>query len=212
MTQTIDLKKLERKAYRSTFQDGLWDIMLGLIILALGVIPLLTELKLGDFWSSMLLIPFYLFGYFIFTQGKRRFTIPRMGMIKFGPMRKKKRRKIILFLMAALLIGLLAGVIFLKIILMADWLPVAFLMVLIFVSFNLGAHYLDFSRLTVYGAILTLFVPLGEILFRKGFLSHHGFPMIFGTSGILMIVTGIVLFIRFLRKYPLPTEEVLHGE
>ena len=32
MLNTIDLKQIERKAYRSTFEDGLMDMLLGAII------------------------------------------------------------------------------------------------------------------------------------------------------------------------------------
>ena len=30
MTGDVNLKELEKKAFKSTFQDGLWDIQLGL--------------------------------------------------------------------------------------------------------------------------------------------------------------------------------------
>ncbi len=90
MLNKINLTEIEKKAFKSTFQDGLWDIMLGLVILAVGIIPLLSSWNLGDFWSSMLLIPFYIIGYTIFNLGKRRITVPRMGLLKIGPLRQKK--------------------------------------------------------------------------------------------------------------------------
>ena len=31
MSTQLNLKEIERKAFRSTYQDGLWDIHLGLI-------------------------------------------------------------------------------------------------------------------------------------------------------------------------------------
>ena len=37
MSETLDLKALEARAYRSFFADGLWDIFLGLTLLAFGV-------------------------------------------------------------------------------------------------------------------------------------------------------------------------------
>ena len=39
MTQNINLKALEKKAWRSVFQDGLWDIFLGLLLMAFGLRP-----------------------------------------------------------------------------------------------------------------------------------------------------------------------------
>ncbi|MFW9872823.1 MAG: hypothetical protein ACFFG0_06950 [Candidatus Thorarchaeota archaeon] len=37
MVEPIELKKLEKKAYKSTFQDGIWDIFMGMILLNLGL-------------------------------------------------------------------------------------------------------------------------------------------------------------------------------
>jgi len=37
MTDNLDLKELEKKAWRSTFQDGLWDIYFGLLIFGMGI-------------------------------------------------------------------------------------------------------------------------------------------------------------------------------
>ena len=38
---TIDLQDLERKAFRSNFQDGLWDIFLGLMLVQMCFGPIL---------------------------------------------------------------------------------------------------------------------------------------------------------------------------
>ena len=38
MSQTIDLKKVERKTFRSFFGDGLMDIYLGGLLLATGML------------------------------------------------------------------------------------------------------------------------------------------------------------------------------
>ncbi|MFH1941178.1 MAG: hypothetical protein ABIL68_03660, partial [bacterium] len=60
MIQALDLKALEKKTFRSTFEDGLWDIFIGLIFLQFAVAPLLNDLGLGDFWSSFVFLPVYL--------------------------------------------------------------------------------------------------------------------------------------------------------
>ena len=38
MAQKISLKHAERKVFRMTFQDGLWDIYIGIILFGLGII------------------------------------------------------------------------------------------------------------------------------------------------------------------------------
>jgi len=52
MEHDIDMKELEKKAWKSTFQDGLWDIMLGLVFF----IPAVNGLIKG---SDYTLIPLY---------------------------------------------------------------------------------------------------------------------------------------------------------
>ena len=37
MSESIDLKSLEKKAYRSVFNDGLWDLFIGMLILNFGL-------------------------------------------------------------------------------------------------------------------------------------------------------------------------------
>ena len=41
MTEPLNLKEIEKKAWRSTFEDGLWDIYLGSLFFIMGVSPLL---------------------------------------------------------------------------------------------------------------------------------------------------------------------------
>ena len=42
MQPEINLKELERRAWRSVFQDGLWDIYLGLLLMAMAILTLLV--------------------------------------------------------------------------------------------------------------------------------------------------------------------------
>ena len=58
MSQEVDLKEAERKVFRSTFQDGLVEIMLGCIVLMFAIGPFLSP-YLGDFWSSAVFLPFW---------------------------------------------------------------------------------------------------------------------------------------------------------
>ncbi len=44
MSTNIDLNKLEQKAYRTNFQDGLWDIFLGLLLFQSVIDLVLYEL------------------------------------------------------------------------------------------------------------------------------------------------------------------------
>ena len=43
MSDYIDLKKLERKAFTSIFQDGFFDIYLGILFIGIGLLISLPE-------------------------------------------------------------------------------------------------------------------------------------------------------------------------
>jgi hypothetical protein len=58
MFQKISLKEAERKAFKASFDDGLWDIFLGCFFLIFAIGPYLSP-TLGDFWSSMVFLPFW---------------------------------------------------------------------------------------------------------------------------------------------------------
>ena len=95
MSEVIDLKALEKKAYTSIFQDGLLDIFIGLI-----VIGWITN-SLGDFFDTIIVI-IILFSYYIlvctlFILMKKFISVPRMGQAKFGPIRKLNVKRFIIF-------------------------------------------------------------------------------------------------------------------
>jgi hypothetical protein len=51
MSQSISLKELERKAFRSTFQDGLWDMYLGFLLLMMGMGLVLRAFNTSVIWT-----------------------------------------------------------------------------------------------------------------------------------------------------------------
>ncbi len=58
MSHSISLKEVERKVFTSTFRDGVWDIVLGLWLLAMGFAVLLEEvIPLSDLWIIVLSLP-----------------------------------------------------------------------------------------------------------------------------------------------------------
>ena len=58
MNTTESLKKLERRAYRSTFEDGVYDIQFGLLFLVFAWIAVLEALGVSRFIGySLFIIP-----------------------------------------------------------------------------------------------------------------------------------------------------------
>ena len=74
MSEKIDLKELERRAFRSTFQDGLWDIFLGLLLLNMGGGTLLGGSGMSPLWAMVVLTGFagmVLLGFWAGSRGGR---------------------------------------------------------------------------------------------------------------------------------------------
>ena len=213
MSQTINLKELERKAFRSTFQDGLWDMYLGFLLLIMGMGPVLPALNKSVTWTLVILLMLSVLAWMAFWAGKKFITIPRMGRVKFGPQRKAKLKKTRAVLFLSALLGVILFV------LRATWnmewaaripIPAYIWAVQAIVVFGLGAYFLDVSRFYAYGVFYAIPVPVGIVLLQNTGLPGFMF-LPFGVSGGIMVIVGVGLFIRFLREYPVVPEEASYG-
>jgi hypothetical protein len=204
--KTIDsLKEIERRAYRSTFDDGIYDIQFGLLLLILAWIPTLETVGISRFVGYALLI---LSVILIPWLGKRYITIPRMGAVEFGP--KRKSRKLLL-----LWIGIGVVLLTLPVMIMIVGQDVSgrlgWPMIAMFVApvLSIAVCFLDLPRLYIYAALLIACVVEAEFL-----LEHVGSPLnaliSFGIPGGIISAIGILLLLTFVRKYPKPTPEVSH--
>jgi len=209
MSHTINLKELERKAFRSTFQDGLWDMYLGFLLLTMGMGPVLPALNTSVMWTLVILLMLSVLAWLAFWAGKKFITTPRMGLVKFGPQRKAKLKKTRAVLCLSALLGVIMFV--LRAMWNVEWaaripIPAYVWAVQAIVVFGLGAYFLDVSRFYAYGVLYAIPVPVGFLLLQNTGLPGFMF-LPFGVSGVVMVLIGAVLFIRFLRNYPLLPEE-----
>lgn len=70
----------------------------------------------------------------------------------------------------------------------------------ILVGFSLASFFLGIPRVFFYGLILAVAPLAGEALWVRGYASHHGFPVVFGVCAVVIPVSGIVRFARFLPR------------
>lgn len=199
------LKEVERRAYRSTFDDGIYDIQFGLLFLVFAWIPVLEVLGISRYLGYLLLIIPILLPWL----GKRIITIPRMGAVEFGSKRKSKKRLlsvigiIILVLTLPLFIMIGGGGISGRM----GWLLVAAFGLPIFV---IAIYSMDFPRLYIYAAILIAAVVESEFLL--GYVDNPLNAVIsFGIPGIIIFVIGFILLIKFIQKYPRQHPEANHA-
>jgi len=207
MTQNIDLKEIEKKVWTSYFEDGIWDIFLGLLILGMGLAPLLEDIGMGlsEYWIISTMLPAMIF---LFV-GKKYIAIPRMGVVKFGPKRKAKLKKMQAILFIVLILGLIIGILVATSIISPELakgisIPILVWIGVFIIGFSLAAYLLDFNRLYLYGVLYAIPHPARMMLKHTDFAGIS--LSIFFVSAAVMVAIGMVLLIRFLRKYPLPEE------
>ena len=99
MSEQIDLKGLEKRAWRSAFQDGIWDIYLGLLFLGLAIAPFGDAFGLpADLGGMIIILCWNSMTVLFLILGKKFITIPRIGFVKFGAKRKKMKKRLLVFL------------------------------------------------------------------------------------------------------------------
>jgi len=207
MNHEIELDKLEKKAWRTTFDDGIFDIYFGILIASFGpsiglheILPVPLNILLGPFLIG--------FGLAFFILSKRYLIKPRIGLVKFGRKRKVRKRRtmvvlsvnvvllLILFLFNQSRIGdriflpyLIEGLLFLT-------LPVC-----------LVAYFLQYTRLYIYGILLGLGLFLADV---SSLIVPIPFNFLFSylLLGGTIIVIGMIFLIRFVKKYQLPQKEI----
>ncbi len=219
MNENMDLKKIEKKAWISYFQDGLWDIFIGLLLLNFGIAPLIgavinsnySQGELSDLISySIILIVAYITLYC----GKKYITAPRLGRAKFSTERKSKTKKTTIVFGLSALFGALVFIL-----IATDFFPFNYALqfgAIVFsvnaiIVFSAWAYFFDFNRLYLYGWFFAASIVLVEVSHPYVGITYDN-VIGFGVFGGIIVLIGIAYLIRFLKKYPFPTEATLHGE
>jgi hypothetical protein len=207
MSQQLSLKEAERKAFTISFDDGLWDIFLGCFFLEFVIAPFLSPF-MGDFWSSAIFLPFWGLVYLVIWLIRKYIVKPRIGTVKYGPARTAKLKKFTVVMLLVNTFVFIMGVIaFLSFGAVSGQVYPAIFGLTLLIGFSLAAYFLDFPRLFIYGLLLALSPLVGEWLYTQGYASHHGLPIAFGVICGIMILTGVIVFIRFLQNNPIPVME-----
>jgi hypothetical protein len=207
MQQKVSLKQAERRVFRTAFQHGLWDVFIGCVVLQFAIAPLLSS-RLGDFWSSAIFLPFWALVFVVILLIRNYVVRPRIGLVKFGTYRKRKLTKLLFVMLAVNLIAFMLGIYFaLNFKVSASWIHMLLLgLVALFLS-TIAAYFLNFARYFIYGLLFLLSLLIGEWSYVQFRVAHHGFPITFGVTSGIIILTGLIHFFRFLRSCPLPENQ-----
>jgi len=192
MTEQLNLKQLERKAWQLYHQDGLVEVFLGILLVLAFFAGTAGEHRFFFYIPMLLTGPALLLA-------KRIITVPRMGQVKFGAERKAKQRKLRLVAVTvfAITVALLVATI-----LRVPWVPhqpvvvaIGFggMIALVFATF---AYMKDFPRLYVVGLVIGAAFTLAELL-------DSSIPLL--AAGAIVLSVGLAILIAFVRRYPVPS-------
>jgi MFS family permease len=207
MSEQISLKNLERSLYKTSTQVGIIEVQLGTVFLIFAIGPLLS-VPLGDFWASVVLLPFWI----LIIVGPRVFRkqvlLPRIGMIEYSTFRKKRLSRLNLVILVLNILALFLGVVaFFQFPSLGGWVVAFWLAITILVSFSLAGYLMEYNRLYLYGVLAASAAMIGEYLYQNFKVSHHGYPVTFGILSAALFITGISIITRVMINHPLPVEE-----
>ena len=208
MSENINLRELERKAWRSVFEDGLYDIFLGLLLLHMGFVYYLSRIETTFLGRTSLNLGIYLVLYLGLWVGKHFITLPRIGRVKFGKRRKSRLRTVtvITFLVVLLTFSLtLAGIAFknqpdgsmgwslLAPILLGTWFVL---------FFGLAGYFLEYHRLYLVGVLYAL--PEIVMTYSNELLGVNPGYLAWLLPAAVILIIGAIHLARFVRDHPVP--------
>jgi hypothetical protein len=211
ITENIDLKEIEKKTWRSTFEDGILDIYFGILVLGIGMAMTLSPVLPNPFDK---LIPFIFIGIGLvfFLTAKKFITKPRLGVVKFGFKRKGLKLKTLIVLSINLIILLVLYIIrftnpelIIEFPGYLDGLILGLLFITAPVCF--AAYFIQYPRFYFIGLLVGLSFFLSDI-FSIFIPEPFDVLIVFSIVSGTIIFMGIISLIKFIRKYPLSKEEM----
>jgi hypothetical protein len=213
----MDLKQLEKEAFRDSLQDGLIDLSTGVYLLILSVI-----LKQSLIAFIAILVIFYPA---MIVKLKQRYTYPRIGYVTF---KKEFLDRLVRTILTGFVIGLIALIV--TLVISKDigtarewykWMPILFGFAFSGIFLSLGLlsglfRYFIYSAFSLIGGFLFPFVPVGIPDPSTGAVkSNTSFPFFYVVErldnisfyllflSIFLIICGAVIFIHFLITKPI---------
>ncbi|MFX0008854.1 MAG: hypothetical protein ACFE9R_00955 [Candidatus Hermodarchaeota archaeon] len=201
---------MEKKAWKTYFDDGIFDIYFGILIASFG--PGIASYEILPIPLNVLLGPLIIgFGLVFFILSKKYVIKPRIGVVKYG--RKRKVRKLKTAIILSVNVVLLSILFLLNLFISGGDINLPYnIMVLLegilFLTLPLClvAYFLQFTRLYFYALILGcgfFLADISSIVIPIPF----NFLFIYLLLGVIIITIGVTFFIRFIRTYQLPKQE-----
>jgi type IV secretory pathway TrbD component len=155
----------------------------------------------------------FVLAYLVFWAGKKFVTVPRMGQVTFGSRRKKRKRTLAIIM--GIIIVIQTGFVLLGV---AGWLNAGFgarisvwlgggsmerILVAAIGSLFVGPPMIIAAFFTEFLRGYYIAILMAGAVFLMILLNQPLYPVIIG---LLILAPGVVLFVRFMRRYPLHRE------
>ncbi|HSM34007.1 MAG TPA: hypothetical protein VK987_07930 [Anaerolineae bacterium] len=210
MNQALtDLDRLEREVFRRFYEDGVFDLYLGAMLLVFFASATLWETMENVLVAYVGMLASALIVTVPLLRFRRRLLRERLGSFTPGPRRRFRITRTRWVLAASVVLGLVAFAI--AAVVYVDGISadlVAFIVPLLWlvnavVVFGAMAYLLDVPRFAVYGIVGGLLMPL--LIWPDALWGVRLPPwLVFGAAGVSVMVVGFWKLRRFLRRYPAP--------
>ncbi|MBN1213894.1 MAG: hypothetical protein JXA99_00475 [Candidatus Lokiarchaeota archaeon] len=197
ISEKIDLKEIERKAFLIQYEDGLLEILFGIVFFISNL-----QFEWGYMGNIIRLIIQIVF-IISFILLKKKISEPRIGRVKYGLYRNIKKIKISMILLIYVFFFIIMSY-QLKVIFSDYVIELFMIMVVLPLGLCIFSYFTEYKR----GYLIALLVEMNYFLALLLFLAKIPEPLNLIISSIIvtpMIITiGIITFNKFLKKYRLP--------
>jgi hypothetical protein len=208
MSTSIDLKEIEKRANYAAYQDGLMEIAMGLFLVFFGG-ALVTNVTIG----IPLIVLVVFFANPMIERIKKHHIYPRAGYVRLPEDPNATGKGIAIAVVA--FIALLLGAMAISMLVMGQEPGLDFFLTYIVPPANgfmlaIGPYWLGQTYGLVRGYLWAALFLLGGIampVFRIA-AGYEAVGLLCAVVGLLVLATGTVMFVRFIRRYPASNHEV----
>ena len=221
MSSSTELDTIARKVQQVYYADGLADIFMGVIFLGLAsVFTLLAEHITFLVFMIILLNPL-IYGALI-ERAKQRWVYPRAGYVKPKSLQETSTTGALLVLVAiGCLLLLCAVVLFISsgytgLFFWLIWLaPAGFGSMIAIGPFLIARkyHLVRYYLFAILPPLIGAIIPWLHLSFPTAYAAFFTtFAIQTAVVGLLALLSGTVLFLRFLHQHPVEPSETVEGE
>lgn len=200
MEQTVEMKKLEQKSFRFIEQDGLMEIMMGIVLVGLG-------LTFGSFAYTIVVLAAVFLMTPLLGILRKRYTYPRIGYAKLPSEDGKNMARGMFIYVIIIMVGVTVGVGILggfrDVTLFRKWSPLLAALLLTG-GFDYAYSKSGSMRYRIY---MVLAIGIGILFSLLTFEGYDGVAASLVLLGVIFFVIGAVLFLTFMHKYPKAWEQ-----